>query len=452
MGNLFFTQLVHTKLSVYRFTLDNDYIPQMPSSINGNVTEYMHHQTEFWIMTKCECDSFEVYQCDRLPSFKILGDNPKCNSGQIAPLPHQTKYGPYFGIMFDRCEDDRDIVSREYKLQKTLQPFQNQSKLLLLPSSNIFWKRAGTSKKLIRTRDIRWTLRGNYANKPYCVDPTQLAINEEGISEPTFNKKPKLSKQSLGDIEVDPIYHASLIGYFRGPAITLNEMKKENFQFATVGTERWLVDYQWSKFLTKTVLEKFTSKTIKLMEKQRSEIDSNSKIFINLIGHGVGGVYAQILALWLSKRIPESFSKENYVIYVYTFGSPRAGNFEFAQNINFFFRTFRFTYSNDFAPHFPKITNAGEKYVHSGVEYWIKQEDCECPNDDEYIFYECPGPFSEALIDYGESLVCNLGTDGKSISSHFGPYFGTIIGFCENFLDFKNFAWAKDIFNPFMLE
>ncbi|KAG9292477.1 hypothetical protein G9A89_001550 [Geosiphon pyriformis] len=258
-----------------------------------------------------------------------------------------------------------------------------------------------------------------YANKPYCINPAQLAINQPGI---------------MGDIEVISKDNFEIIG----PPISREKMMKTRFQLSRIGIFKlkhatWEVDSYWWKFLTSEICENFFSKIDGLIKSKRTSLQL---IDINLTGHGVGGVYTQILGLLLNDHLATTLYDKNYRIRIYSFGSPRVGNFQFAQNVNRRYSNlgvYRLTYYDDFAPHFPRVSILGTKYVHAETEFWINPTDCDCLFAEGYEIYKCPGFFSKDQDKYGENLRCNLGTNGTSEEAHFGPYFGTIFGYCGAF-------------------
>ncbi|KAG9293388.1 hypothetical protein G9A89_003825 [Geosiphon pyriformis] len=173
-----------------------------------------------------------------------------------------------------------------------------------------------------------------------------------------------------------------------------------------------------------------------------TDIEANKSIRIVLSGHGIGGFYAEIYGLLL---ISHPRYNENISTTIITFGSPRPGNSQLAaqyqQRLRIGLRVYRITHSNDYFPHFPKISTDGKLYMHPGTEYWIPDSNCNCQDPDASkllregydIIYECPEFSLQDKKKYGENTECNLGTDGKGTRAHFGPYFGVTFGSCEEY-------------------
>ncbi|KAG9305239.1 hypothetical protein G9A89_001501 [Geosiphon pyriformis] len=198
-----------------------------------------------------------------------------------------------------------------------------------------------------------------------------------------FLSSTHLSKIFLANVEYSQD-ESRIIAYFRGPEITRKQMSQTVFKLSD--GKIWKVDSKWWEILTLSMREEFTFTTIELIKKKRNQMVPNLPILIDLIGHGVGG------------------ANQNYLMVVYTFGSPRVGDSQFGRTVNEAFSVIRITNSNDFAPHYPKISTTGERYLHAGQEYWLPAQDCNCPID-KYIMYECPGFFPQDENRYGENLV-----------------------------------------------
>ncbi|KAG9293430.1 hypothetical protein G9A89_009154 [Geosiphon pyriformis] len=147
---------------------------------------------------------------------------------------------------------------------------------------------------------------------------------------------------------------------------------------------------------------------------------------INLIGHGVSGVYAVLAA----KELSETSIKAE--IRVFTFGQPKIGDVEFAKSINRLTRknlqVFRVTNGNDFLPRLPLIGGDIE-LVHHIEEYWIS-EDCDCAGQDR--IYKCEGTIlNERTGEITENKECNNSFMSLGLmESHNGPYLGYEMGRC----------------------
>ncbi|KAG9296653.1 hypothetical protein G9A89_000659 [Geosiphon pyriformis] len=228
-----------------------------------------------------------------------------------------------------------------------------------------------------------------------------------------------------------------IIGSFGGPKINKIQLETTKFQMLKLRAKGYFkVNSDWWTMLKDQYCKAFTSLIKHGINGIRNGMGSNQRIDIYLTGHRVGGFYAQILGFLLLAFSPVD---ENVYIHVVTFGSSRPGNYQLAEQINKRsnkLKMFRITYTNEFFPHFPKYSPTGVPYIHPGTEYWIESIDCDC---NEPIVYECPGFSNKNQKQYGESLQCNLGTDGTGTSFHDTPYFGTIFEDCTNLINTPNF-------------
>ncbi len=103
--------------------------------------------------------------------------------------------------------------------------------------------------------------------------------------------------------------------------------------------------------------------------KVRSTRTNNQKVF--LTGHSLGGALATLCAFRFQKV------GDVDVNGVYTFGAPRVGDLNFANEYNDILKskTFRWVYKNDFGPQLPIRAGVGPlapQYIHSGVLNFVR--------------------------------------------------------------------------------
>ena len=99
-----------------------------------------------------------------------------------------------------------------------------------------------------------------------------------------------------------------------------------------------------------------------------------------ITGHSLGGALATL-------AIPDLFEEIKEIDYLYTFGSPRIGNPDFADFISRLFSkrgySARITHNQDLVPHFPKKFMG---YKHVDNEIYYDEESTSfliCRNDEE---------------------------------------------------------------------
>ncbi|KAG9285297.1 hypothetical protein G9A89_001431 [Geosiphon pyriformis] len=146
-------------------------------------------------------------------------------------------------------------------------------------------------------------------------------------------------------------------------------------------------------------------------------------------------VYAILAALQLKKMFQLNG------ITVYTFGAPRMGDKNFAHHVNKELVVFRITNSDDFITQRPFKNPNGLGYWHHETEYWISEEThCGCLNPFVPItpfntkVYECREVMNWFTGQFEEPYECNEIAQSEiallGFSSHYGPYFGIIMGVC----------------------
>ncbi|KAI8066530.1 Alpha/Beta hydrolase protein [Gongronella butleri] len=131
---------------------------------------------------------------------------------------------------------------------------------------------------------------------------------------------------------------------------------------------------------------------------------------INVIGHSVGGAYAELAALDIYQRFDAA---QALLIKIITFGEPRVGDVQYASYFNSInIGKYRVVHDSDAIVHHPPM-NKG--YVHTGLEFWI----VDYP---EVTTYKCDAEF--------ESMFCsNSDIANQNLASH-KSYYNTRQGFC----------------------
>ncbi|KAG9284962.1 hypothetical protein G9A89_009772 [Geosiphon pyriformis] len=231
-----------------------------------------------------------------------------------------------------------------------------------------------------------------------------------------------------------------------GSEMTKSQIKNTKFTLgnsfrAGINNMEFRIDSYWWKSWPDRSFRQFDGRIKDFIKELRSGGNVYDPINIIITGHGIGGFYAEIYGI-LIKNIPAI--NEKVYINVITFGAPRPGDHQFAalaqKGFKYNLKVYRITHSNDYFPHFPKISTDGKPYMHPGTEYWIPDDkNCNCKDPDADsilragydIVYECQGYSLKDKEKYGEHPECNLGTDGEGTRAHFGPYFGVTFGSCD---------------------
>ncbi|KAG9288664.1 hypothetical protein G9A89_006765 [Geosiphon pyriformis] len=324
------------------------------------------------------------------------------------------------------------VLKSEHLKYEKFPLYVRENKLLILATQG-FGKYTKSSPPKIIVKDPEiitlFTSMAQMANIPFCKNSDTMTIKEKGI---------------IGNI-ISVEKSGKIFGYFRGPEMNAKEWarRKSDFMKFNIAPKGWSVDNTWAKpFLAldgpfATIL----SKIIHYCE-QMKKVEPE----IYLTGHGIGGVYALYVGILLhgSRSIFEkTIPGQTRHLTIVTFGQPRPGNEKLAQFIQFKkknFKVYRVTNKDDMVPHYPIKSSQGKRYSHVGSEYWISDISCDCSTKNpktkdslSFALYECPSVFSEDSDGVGENMNCNLGTLGTSTSTHYGPYFGTTFGRCEDY-------------------
>lgn len=128
-----------------------------------------------------------------------------------------------------------------------------------------------------------------------------------------------------------------------------------------------------------------------------------------LTGHSLGAATATVAAAYLRAA--------GQRCDLYTYGSPRVGNEEFAQYMSATVNgsTYRVTHFDDPVPKLPLSSALFGSYRHISPEYWLMPENS-TTTPSVADFEVCPGTKNES---------CNAGTGGLDIAAH-SAYFGTL--------------------------
>ncbi|KAG9305571.1 hypothetical protein G9A89_001632 [Geosiphon pyriformis] len=240
-----------------------------------------------------------------------------------------------------------------------------------------------------------------YARQAYC-----LQENSADQVTPQIFAKAELARDITNSL--------NFYLYIKGPQLSDKEwenLNQESLKTHHVFPEAKIISLFYDQFLEAE--EEIKNKVVNIY-KEHKEKELISRF--NIIGHGVGGVYAVLFALEWSNVV------KPWVTEVYTFGEPRSGDFQFAKlidrlqekKINFY----RVTHTDD---HIPRIFGKDVLFHHQH-EYWISQ-DCDC--NGEPLVYKCMGS------DLNESQECNNKFKNTISNSHNGPYFGNMMAICR---------------------
>ncbi|KAG9288588.1 hypothetical protein G9A89_008460 [Geosiphon pyriformis] len=304
------------------------------------------------------------------------------------------------------------LQNPNFKRREIIFQHDNQRKLLLISSGGGFEKprKVPLPKRLVKEyRTLRhFKQMAHMANEVYCIREKDDIIGKN----------------------------------FIGPEMSKSQMENTKFKLGKLHPEAniFKIDSNWWKSWPEDCFAFLNGRIEKAMKIIKTGREGNKLINVLLIGHGIGGFYAQLTGLFVTK-LP-GFN-ENVYITVITFGSPRSGDSQYAARFHRIpnLKVHRITHTNDYFPHFPKKSTDGKLYMHPGTEYWISDMNCDCEDPDASrlvregygIVYQCPGFSQQDKQKYGENPGCNLGTDGKGTRAHFGPYFGVTFGNCENY-------------------
>ncbi|KAG9294516.1 hypothetical protein G9A89_008627 [Geosiphon pyriformis] len=262
-----------------------------------------------------------------------------------------------------------------------------------------------------------------------------------------------LEEDIRADVVTDKENQDIIVAYFRGRDYSRinwrnrpKGMSTFTYSSPSRGLMRGEIDSSWDHHV-KEMMSAILAKFEKLLKKKPDSWFSKAQFWFT--GHGIGGAYALLAALYFKKFLTGKWGKNWPVfessVYVATFGAPRIGNDNFAELVNLVFwplraKLFRITHSNDWIP---RDFLAKGSYRHHDTEYWIAEPDCNCKTtplggptiDGKHVIYECPG-FKRGAYS-GENGQCNLNTtteaevEQSNQRPHYGPYFGVFFNDCN---------------------
>ncbi|KAG9285194.1 hypothetical protein G9A89_004409 [Geosiphon pyriformis] len=213
-----------------------------------------------------------------------------------------------------------------------------------------------------------------YANRAYCSSHQKLL---------------RFSKYIQGNSELEV---SNIVLFFRAPEIQDNELlfSKDRLNGleiypGVIGPLKTRVKVDTNFF---AMYNQAKNEILRVLGGKIS-VESPNKGLI-LTGHRLAGVIAIFAAIDFKKIYPQ---KE---ITVFTWGSPRMGNLEFAQYYNLM-----------------------KKFK---MEIWIKNAGCECGTKIKDEIYSCKGRMDKFLVLQGENL---------HDFTYDGPYFGTTFKICS---------------------
>ncbi|KAG9297870.1 hypothetical protein G9A89_000209 [Geosiphon pyriformis] len=455
----------------FRITYMDDFVPQFPE--RNEKFPYFHHLKEYWIGDdRCECgvEQWNLYLClGTLDSQGFVEEPQECNkrAQETTINPREQRLGPYFGYFMGKCTEraDKELINHLSDNSRKVPIFENfqhnetskPNSSSILPEKNLsIIKRIEnfTTKRLLDRSDNRlkkFQFHAYYASKAYC-----LHSKEYRLAGGVYAGFEMHSPQTL-------IIYFQRIGFSWIPSI-------KRFQPYTSlnGGE-----------VESTLLNEFLLSRAKFVEKITSFLIRYPKLQkISFTGHFLGGVlavlgaieYKKIQSLYQKMRQNPSaeyrlfykpsgykfnpsdilLMKSNLEIQIVTFGSPRIGNWQFANFMDKLLNTplkngkrkqmiYRITFMDDYIPQFMPY-NGLEEYFHHITEFWINDGSCECDRLNELEVYECLGDKNFNIVL--EPKDCNQRANQESQNTdqaRLGPYFGYMMGSCNKDILAPNF-------------
>ncbi|KAG9286549.1 hypothetical protein G9A89_014715 [Geosiphon pyriformis] len=226
--------------------------------------------------------------------------------------------------------------------------------------------------------------------------------------------------------------------YFRGPSLSKKEWFERQLKVTEIDMspdlhQKSLVDSIWLSHVQQMVPF--------LINKLRKYVFRPVPIYF--VGHGVGGAYATLAAIYFKYMTHAGILKQDNLfkrtqVNLVTFGAPRIGNYAFVRTVRNNLPTrgaYRVTRHNDWLS---RDFSPKGQFLHYERELWLDYEpnDCECPPfQRKETLFQCIGRNSRGEID--ENSECNLGTvDSENEEDDYGftnrgPYFGITFGDCN---------------------
>ncbi|KAG9291221.1 hypothetical protein G9A89_021723 [Geosiphon pyriformis] len=260
----------------------------------------------------------------------------------------------------------------------------------------------------LNTLDILYRM-ARHANRAYCLSENIIGMDIPGVIA-HFHESKRLKE---------------FVAYFgqKRQMTMANWSKRKPSLIPYNSVEGAFVDKKWLDTSTK-LASKLQLAVIRFFVDMPGD-----KLKIYFVGHGIGGAYAILTGLLVSKSFEYYYGyqdeKPNIKWIAVTFGQPRIGNSQFAQHVNKVLETYRVTHKNDHVPHQPKFNPTSHTLMHHELEFWIESCDCQV--------YACPGFWNDDVFKAGESKVCNGVTDGEGETAHMGPYLETTFRDCTQF-------------------
>ncbi|KAG9288658.1 hypothetical protein G9A89_006759 [Geosiphon pyriformis] len=374
IGNSFFAQHVKNKLgTIYRVTHTDDYVSQFPEK-KGRAG-YVHYETEFWISFSCDCpEIYQVFECKDISLNS--GVNESTFHGSKTKLKRQTKSSTTFTKPLKDGYPEKYLVINQY----VLEPFPRMARA---------------------------------ANFAYCFNENRVGIKQKGV---------------VADVFLDS-RNKEIVAYFRGQELTLQKWKARNISLKNykIGTKA-KVDKSWSSDVKKMKPRLF-NRIRSLLKTWSDSIahlwdDFIPYVNVRFVGHGVGGAYAVIAALALQEEYDQQGPTfhdldVDILVTVFTFGQPRTGNKDFAKlaSAKFEQNLHRITHSNDFIP---RLFMNQDIFGHSGNEFWIPNQSCDCSyksqiktveSAEDFQIYFCNGEYPQPAGFFENPVSIGLGLE-----------------------------------------
>ncbi|KAG9286561.1 hypothetical protein G9A89_014727 [Geosiphon pyriformis] len=440
IGNLAFVkqvkQSIHLK-NLFRITHLNDWLSRDFMSKRM----FLHNEVEYWLdyeKDDCECPSKKqiLFQCFGRNSRQEIDENEECNLGTVdSEEGHNImdpNIGPYFGLDFDK-----ELNKTLFKVSR-LRPFEeeeNKNLMRLGKEKKLYGKRtqnpSGPIKKEFKTEKIKFFDKtaiffmrrmAEIANFAYCSTSNRIGrvVGDNEV---------------IADVSIDKKNGVKFVVYFRGA----NLSKEQWRQRSILTSEVQLDPFREEKSIVDAIWLKHTKMMMPLLIKRFKRLHNPDNV--SFVGHGIGGAYATLAALYFRNLIVNGTLESNRnikinKINIITFGAPRIGNLAFVKQVKqsiHLKNLFRITHLNDWLS---RDFMSKRMFLHHEVEYWLdnSKDDCGCLSEKQILF-QCFGRNSRQEIDENEE--CNLGTvdseEGNNIMDpNIGPYFGISFGTCNS--------------------